>query len=203
VIVVDDGSPKRGASDLQEKAVSKFSDRLNIRVIHQENKGVCTARNNGVKCLNKDTDYIIFLDADDYLAENYIETMIECAEFKPEADVIYCDAELVGDATGIMEAPPFHELRLRCKNFLHVSAMVRYDSFIEAGMFDENMNTLSLEDWELWMRVCYKHGLFIKNWETVLKYRQKERSRNKLDKDKYADTLEYIKEKHGEFFIRM
>ncbi len=64
VILVNDGS-----IDNSYNICKDYSDRYdNIIVINQKNKGVSTARNNGIKkALGK---YILFLDSDDYISNN-------------------------------------------------------------------------------------------------------------------------------------
>lgn len=64
VIVIDDGS----SDDSFNKAKKFESDK--IKVIHKENGGVSSARNLGIELA--DTDYIAFVDSDDWVAENYI-----------------------------------------------------------------------------------------------------------------------------------
>lgn len=66
VIIVDDGSTDK-SSDIIKKYTSKYS---NIRYIYQENKGVASARNECIK--HVETDYFIFVDADDYIDKNLL-----------------------------------------------------------------------------------------------------------------------------------
>ena len=69
LIIVDDGSCD-GTSDLADKlSVGKE----NVKVIHTENGGVCRARNVGLD--NASGEYIVFLDADDMMESNAIETL--------------------------------------------------------------------------------------------------------------------------------
>lgn len=70
IIVVDDGS-----TDNTSKLIDKMKDRDNrINVIHKKNEGVSIARNTGLQ--NAKGDYIIFLDADDYISYDYVEYML-------------------------------------------------------------------------------------------------------------------------------
>ncbi|MCR5637396.1 MAG: glycosyltransferase family 2 protein [Lachnospiraceae bacterium] len=70
VIIIDDGSPD--ASGKIADALSKNDNR--IKVIHIVNSGVSFARNVGIE--NSRGDYITFVDADDYLANDYLEYMV-------------------------------------------------------------------------------------------------------------------------------
>lgn len=70
VIVVNDGSKDKTRQLLDE--ISNSDKR--IKVIHQENAGVSAARNSGINISTG--DYLVFVDGDDYIAEDYVEYMI-------------------------------------------------------------------------------------------------------------------------------
>ncbi len=73
ILVVDDGSTDN-SGDIAD-SISKKDDR--IKVIHKENGGVSSARNIGID--NADGEYIVFIDADDYIADDFLEYMINMA----------------------------------------------------------------------------------------------------------------------------
>lgn len=71
IILVDDGSPDNSAKICDEYA--KKDKR--IKVIHKVNEGVSKARNTGID--NSIGDYICFVDGDDFLANDFIEYMLD------------------------------------------------------------------------------------------------------------------------------
>ena len=79
IIVVDDGS-----TDSSGKVCDSFNDRNNVTIIHQENAGLSGARNAGMSIAKG--DYLFFLDSDDYLALDTIETLVDLLE-ENDADV--------------------------------------------------------------------------------------------------------------------
>ena len=62
-----------------------------IRVFHQANQGVSSARNKGIQ--NADGDYLVFIDGDDYIADNMIETLYLDITKTPTAQVAVCNYE--------------------------------------------------------------------------------------------------------------
>jgi len=74
MVVVNDGS-----TDNTETLVLNMAQKYpNISLTHQENKGNGAARNTGVS--HAKGDYILFLDADDYIAINSLGTLVGLVE---------------------------------------------------------------------------------------------------------------------------
>ena len=98
IIVINDGSTDNG--EQITRAYSK--DRRNITILTQENRGLGGARNTGID--NAKGEYIIFLDADDYLEENslyLILTKIKESIFR-EVDVFELACNLVSEQKKII-----------------------------------------------------------------------------------------------------
>lgn len=84
VIIINDGS-----TDNSEEIITKYiqEHNLNLQYYSKENEGVAKTRNFGIEKSN--SDYIMFLDSDDYLdketfkiVETYIDQDIELIKFK-------------------------------------------------------------------------------------------------------------------------
>ena len=69
IVLVDDGSPDKCPEMIDEYAKSD----KRIRAIHKKNGGLSDARNEGLK--NSNGEYITFIDSDDYISEDYVETL--------------------------------------------------------------------------------------------------------------------------------
>ena len=80
-ILVDDGSTD-GSSEICDHWSKKDS---RIKVIHQSNSGVSTARNNGIDAASG--EYITFVDSDDYVDESYLQEMINATK-KSACDIV-------------------------------------------------------------------------------------------------------------------
>jgi hypothetical protein len=79
VIVIDDGS-----SDGSLEVIRSFGS--NVRWTTGPNSGTCAARNSGLALSN--SDYILFLDADDYIEPDSLSAWIRVAS-KTGADIVF------------------------------------------------------------------------------------------------------------------
>lgn len=80
ILLINDGS-----TDNSGKICDIYAKKDNrIKVFHQENKGVSSARNLGIN--NAKGEYIVFVDGDDYVSSKYISSLYECIT-KNEADM--------------------------------------------------------------------------------------------------------------------
>ena len=77
VILMDDGSPDR-SGDICDEYARKDS---RVKVIHQENAGVCVTRNNALDYVfaNSDSQWIFFIDNDDWMHPQTLECLHRAA----------------------------------------------------------------------------------------------------------------------------
>lgn len=78
IIIIDDGS-RDSSCVIGQRYSEKFS---NITYFFQENRGVSAARNLGIEKARG--GWIIFMDADDYWGEDYLQNIFEQAHFNCE-----------------------------------------------------------------------------------------------------------------------
>lgn len=90
VILINDGSVDDSLA-ICERYVRKYS---NFKLINQENRGLSAARNIGIKYAT--SQYIMFLDSDDYLRADTVEILKSKLQEK-KYDAIYFDADICGD----------------------------------------------------------------------------------------------------------
>ena len=76
VVVIDDGS-----NDGTRRILEEYQNRYrNIKLLIQKNKGMGSARNAGVRVCSG--DYLLFVDADDYIQNDTIETLVNAVSGK-------------------------------------------------------------------------------------------------------------------------
>lgn len=86
LILVDDGSPDKSGDICEQYA--KSDNR--IVVIHRENGGLSVARNSGIEWAlnNSDSEWITFIDSDDWIHSNYLKILLDYAKrFNTEVSI--------------------------------------------------------------------------------------------------------------------
>lgn len=91
IILVDDGSPDNCPAICNMYAQNDSR----IRVIHKENGGLSDARNAGLTIAHG--EYVYFLDSDDYIEPEAIETLVNEAVHY-DADFVFFDANVINEA---------------------------------------------------------------------------------------------------------
>lgn len=83
IILVDDG-----ATDDSGKIADEWGMKdARVRVLHRQNEGLSVARNIGIQAATG--EYLLFVDSDDYVAESYVETLVDTLESE-DADISMC-----------------------------------------------------------------------------------------------------------------
>lgn len=82
IVLVDDGSTQKAAEEMDVWA----NRDSRVHVFHQPNRGVGSARNQGVE--SAQGEYISFVDADDCINTDWLQKAVEEAE-KADADIVY------------------------------------------------------------------------------------------------------------------
>ncbi len=143
IVVVDDGST--------DPATLAALDRLrarSVRVISQENRGLCGARNRGTA--ETDSELVLFLDNDDLLEPEAIQLLVAVLLENPAAAYAYPDQRFFGDRELVWETQDFDESDLRWSNHPTVASLIRREAIEKVGGFDPHL-AHGWEDWALWL----------------------------------------------------
>ena len=85
VIVVNDGSPDN-SEEIMQKYAKKYPSK--IRCFTKKNGGVSSARNYGLKRARG--EYVVFVDSDDYVANNYLKVLYDKI-IRTSSDMVICN----------------------------------------------------------------------------------------------------------------
>jgi putative glycosyltransferase len=104
IILIDDGS-----MDSSPRICDSYAEADHrIKVIHKENGGQSSARNRGLDIVSG--DWILFVDSDDWIALQTIESCLKVSEEEPEADMIMfgcAEVRSLAEADFLKERPFF------------------------------------------------------------------------------------------------
>lgn len=80
-IMVNDGS-----TDSSQQIAEEYLTDSRFKLINQSNKGLSEARNTGVSHIREESTFVAFVDSDDYIYPDFLETLIEHIE--DDVDII-------------------------------------------------------------------------------------------------------------------
>lgn len=149
IIIVNDGSTDNSADICRRKA------NLDSRILYleKENGGLSTARNYGLKFATG--DFIYFLDSDDYLVINAIESLVNEQE-KENADIVSSAFMMVDDT---------QQLLMKCA----VEDYIRGDNTLFYLQRITNQACAKLYRRRLFNRITYPIGLRYEDVATTFK----------------------------------
>lgn len=160
LIAVNDGS-----TDSSEKILLEYTNICNIKIINQNNSGVSRARNVGIsKSIGA---YICFLDADDILSPNYLQSLYDCI-YNNDADMAFCNY-----ITFYGRCDFKHKKDINVYTLSEKEASKRFDYLMERGLATSPCNKIFkkklLDCYSISFNenVSYGEDLFF-NWKAVL-----------------------------------
>lgn len=194
-VVVNDGS-----SDATAAIVSDFAARdARFRLYTQPNAGEAGARNVGIGLARY--DWLLFLDADDWIAPHYLERMTTELQTNPHLDAVHCGyARVAADGTQVVEnyQPPtgdmFPVLARRAAFPVH-ACIVRKALVEEVGRFDPSLRTSP--DWDLWQRIARIGAYFGAVREVLAFYRMTPSSASLNAYQLFTDDLRVLRQGHA------
>ena len=84
IICINDGS-----NDESLKLLKEYEKKNSIiKVISQQNRGIAETRNLGINHITG--KYVSFVDIDDFITNDYVQKLLECA-YKNDADIVRCN----------------------------------------------------------------------------------------------------------------
>ena len=193
-IVVNDGS-----TDATAEIVTKLRDQDDrIRLISHAGRGVSAARNAGIEAAR--AEWLLFLDADDWLLPLHLESMLAALEADTGLDAVHCGwARVPPDGTYVFEeyhpgsGDMFPVLASSAVFAIH-ACVIRREMVRQMGGFDTSLRTC--EDWDLWQRVARTGARFGLVKETLALYRMRRFSASQNGIQMTQDGLRVLGQGH-------
>jgi len=154
IIVVDDGSTDDTAKIAKETPGVKY--------IYQTNKGLSAARNTGIK--NSKGDFLIFLDADDWLLPRAIATNLTYLLWSDALAFVSGAHEKIfvekGESLDVYkEINENHYFYLLQGNYIGMNATVMFRRWVfDHFLFDESLK--ACEDYDIYLKVARQFPVF-------------------------------------------
>ena len=144
IIVVDDAS-----TDNTQQILSNYKEEIRI-ITFTENKGLAAARNEGVRKARG--QYVLFIDADDYIHHDLLKIQSLYLEENHELDAVSVDYFLVDEKENNREWVKSEEKPIAC------GIMFRKDLLVDIGLYDEQFRAREEED--LRIRFLQKFSIY-------------------------------------------
>jgi alpha-1,3-rhamnosyltransferase len=179
-LVIDDGSTDGTVEWLKSKPQYAFAQ---IHV-QPQNGGASIARNDGIR--RASGELIVFIDSDDALLPDHVETAVSVFDKHPDTGLFCCDSTLI-DANGnvLFEGRTWHQIQSLLKNhpletgfrslrnlfeFSHIFPGFTLPKavFEKIGYFDQSI--FPMDDYDLSLRVAGAgYGVFYHNQPLALR----------------------------------
>jgi glycosyltransferase involved in cell wall biosynthesis len=194
VLIINDGS-----TDKSEEKALKFKD-TRIQYFYKENGGVSSARNFGIEKVQ--SDYITFIDADDYWHPDFLQEMFKNSNRFPDLKVFSAAIEVETSKKIILSSYSIEKTDdYQIVNYFDASlketviwtscAVFHKSVFEKAGLFDIQLK--SGEDTDMWIRIGLIYPVLF-SWKILARYvydgkslaKNHKKTINSLDFSKYT-----------------
>jgi len=197
IIVVDDGS-----DDTATIEKLKSLNYPKTTVLHKKNGGVSSARNYGVKYSN--SEYLLFLDADDFFENSYLEKAVNVLDNNSKIGVVSCYERYfcehdIEKTINIYKPKGGGGENFLVENNALSNSLVRYECWCDAGGYIETL--LSHEDWGFWISITKKGWLVYTIPEILANYRVTRKSKYNKYKHKKPELIKKIIEHNKDIYM--
>jgi len=165
IIVIDDGSTDN-TSDIKQ-------DFPTVKYFYQENSGVSSARNLGIK--KASYEWVAFLDSDDEWHQDKLKEQVLFHKQNPNILMSYTDERWVRDAKEVKIPKKFKKyggyIFEECLSHCIIApsaSIVHKDLFDKVGLFDEELEVC--EDYDLWLRIALENEIGLVDKKLIIKY---------------------------------
>ena len=166
IIVVDDGS----SDGTKDWVLERFP---HVRYIYQDNFGVSSARNAGIK--EAKGSWIAFLDSDDEWMPNKLEQQKRVINSSQEAWLCHTNEIWIRNGVRVNQMKKHQkyggDVFENCLDICRISpssVLIKKEVFEMVGLFDESLKVC--EDYDLWLRITAVLPVIFLDQPLIIKY---------------------------------
>lgn len=177
IIIVDDNS-----TDNSKDLLNKYIKHPKIKIIfNKKNLGLLKSSNIAIKASNG--EYIMRLDADDYLDKKIIEIFVKKIKKKPKVAMVYADYYEVNSLGTKLNS--VKQISLNSKNsikdrpILAACCLFRKDALFSVNLYDENFSRQ--DGYDIWYKLINSYDFeHIKKYLFYYRKHEKSLTKNKI-----------------------
>lgn len=155
IVVIDDGSTDDTAA---------VAERFGVRLIRQEQRGPGAARNQGLHAV--DTEFVAFLDADDWYEPGKLEKSVELLQQLAAACMATEAWHVIGDRVERCKNDGRNVPNVLTKELLITgnpiatsTVVARRQAVLDAGGFDDDPELVPAENYDMWLRLSQREPI--------------------------------------------
>lgn len=166
IIIIDDGSTDETPTIIEQNFPM-------VKYFRQNNKGVSSARNAGIRMANG--DWIVFLDSDDEWLPKKLSGQMNALSKNTEMKICYTNEIWVRHGRRVNQRKKHTKfgghIYQNCLPLCIISpssVVIHKSIFDEVGFFDESLPVC--EDYDLWLRICSRYPVLYLEEPLIVKY---------------------------------
>lgn len=144
IIIVDDGS-----TDRYTRLLLAHFNRPRTLIVHQENRGLAAARNEGIR--QSGGRYVCCLDPDDRLRPEFFARACAILDADPAVGFVSGHFEMFDEREGVFRFESCEFPSLLVHNVAIEPAIFRRAGWEQVGGYCTTFSTSGIEDWDLWI----------------------------------------------------
>lgn len=199
IVIVDDGSTDPDSLAVLNSIRSDFNLPVPVTVCFQENSGVSSARNAGIRMTR--SSMVLILDGDDTLESGYIENVSKLLYDDPTMVVASSWMHTFGTLDAVVCPTGGDIVPFLSRNRCPATHILRKSIYEQCDGYDETMRS-GFEDWDFFLTMLETapeaHIGIVES--PLINYRTAPASANIKSMDKRLELMRYIIEKHRQSY---
>ncbi len=196
IIIIDDGSTDEESLRILSDIEKNRELQIPVMIYYQENHGVSSARNTGIK--KSQAPMLLILDGDDKLEPRYIECVSKLLRDNPAMVAASSWMRTFGVLDAVVRPAGGRIIPFLSHNCCPATHILRRESYEQCGGYDESMRS-GFEDWEFFLSMLEtapeaRIGIVE---DPLIRYRTAPVSANVKSMNKRLELMRYIIEKHS------